>query len=367
VEGAEKRAKGPTLAELSQPGEDLQDRIDEEGERSAPYCAVIGADIGIPLSQRRSAERPVGMISDLDVRNDIRFVVTLWATRDAFNRGLSLLYPELGGSPKTLHEGYVVDVRSRRRSRLKSMKPGTKLLSLVALLGALSALYTYAGTIFEPADMGIVHTTVGTIDVLAGDSVRAEIRVIARTRMSSVVIDALPVALVSEAGSVPLPVDYEMLPALAPGQSTRPDLYELAATVLARGGLLTSRRSFHAPARKVRIWQELQWTDQPVPSPKCQSQCIFTGEIYSGRNYPNGLRGQVSIDDARLDLGSLTINGNSIKGSPVQGTPLSTGMWQTLPLQPFTTYTYSVFLQARDGVTKSVTWGMVKPKITFEE
>jgi hypothetical protein len=381
---AKKEVEEPGVPDLVRSVQAVQRRLDDDGEGSPPYCGVIGVAEGAP-AKSRAPGKIAGLISELDVRRgDARFVVTLWATRDAFRRGASAFLAGLGGTSTVLQQGYVAEVEPRRTGFWSGKTLGTKLMSLVALLGALSALYTYAGTIFEPASVGVVHTTPDLLNLLAGDPIRSEIRVVARTRSSSVVIDAIPVALVPQPGDASLfKADYQMLPSLPPGQSqelavfgpsppmrpgsSEPERYDLQATVVARGGLLSFQRKFPVPPRQVQIWQELQGTEQPKPSPKCQAQCLFTGQIYAGRSYPNGVRVQATIADARLDLGDLTIDGVATKGSPSQGSSVSTGIWQTGALQAFTAYPYTILVQARDSAKAVGSWPAVKPKIVVQE
>jgi hypothetical protein len=381
---AKKEVEEPGVHDLVRSVQAVQRRLDDDGEGSPPYCAVIGVADGAP-AKSRAPGKTAGLISELDVRRgEARFVVTLWATRDAFRRGASAFLAGLGGTSTVLQQGYVAEVAPRRGGFWSRTTLGTKLVSLVAILGALSALYTYAGTIFEPASVGVVHATPDLLNLLAGDEIRSQIRVVARTRASSVVIDTIPVALVPQAGDAsPFKADYQMLPALAPGQSqelavsgpspakrpgsTEPERYDLQATVVARGGLLSWQRRFPSPPRQVRIWQELQWTEAPAPSSKCQAQCLFTGQIYAGRNYPNGVRVQVSIADGRLNLGGLTIDGVSTKGNPSQGSSVSTGIWQTGALQGFNAYPYSILVQARDSTKAVGNWQGVKPNIVLQE
>jgi len=384
---ANKGAQGPTVSGLSRPAEEVQQRLDDGGEGSAPYCAVIGADPGAPQAQSPPAKRPAGLISELDIRKEnARFVITIWATRDVFTRGVSFVLARLGGSSTILNQGYIADVETQRPGFWKRHNLGTKLLSAVAILGALSALRTYAGAIFEAADVGVAYTETGTLDVLEGDDLSPTIRVVARTRVSPVVVDQIPVALVA-AGRAPIKlddIDYRIVPPLAPGQSQElvvlgqapakstspdPDVYQLQPTILARSGLIRSRKSFQPHPRKVQVWSELYWTHQPKPSESCKSQCIFTGEINVGRSYPNGLRAQVSIDDAHLELDKLNVVGVSTTGSSVQGTPNSTGLWQTAALQAFKSYRYTVLLRERASATPQPFsgWSNVKLKVTVTE
>lgn len=377
-----KEVAKPDSRDLASAAQGVQKRLDDDGQGSPPYCVVIDAADGV-LARSRVPGKTTGLISELDVREgNAGFVVTLWATREAFRAWSSLAGSD--AIPNFMHQGYVADVEPRRTRFWSRKTLGTKLLSLVAILGALSALNTYAATIFESASVGVVHTAPDPLNVLAGQEIRSQIRVVARTRASSVVIDAIPVVLVPKTGeAIIFKADDQMLPSLPPGQSqelavfgtapplrpgsTEPERYDLAATVEARGGLLSFQRKFRAPLRPVKIWQELQWTQQPVPSAKCQAQCLFTGQIYAGRTYANGVHVQVTVADARLNLGGLTLDGVSTKGSPSQGSSVSTGIWQTGPLQAFNAYPYSILVQARDSTKPAENWQAVKPTIVLQE
>ena len=145
-----------------------------------------------------------------------------------------------------------------------------------------------------------------------------------------------------------------------------PAAYQIQAAVLAKGGLLRSPQIFSVPPRSVRVWTDLART-RPVPSLPCQMQCLFTGDIYVGRAFPNGVRVQVSIENGRVEISAFTVAGISAIGGAVPGPEVSTGRWSVGPLVAFKSYHYTVMLRRRDDGKSMLNWNEFVPDVSYEE
>lgn len=337
-----------------------------EGRQSVPPCtafALVPADFAMPPGF--GVAKVPGLVLCHVVRSASGAqLVTYWTSRTDATESWPALAAHLGieAQPSV---GAVTEARVQKRSRLATIRPGTWLLTLVALLGAVSALREHFGEWFESVTVGVTHADVVPLEVLESSPLNVPVRLLNRGRVARASITRATFELErkDKSASVSLDVDITGLAALTPGETVdllvrgeapkhesgaAPHEWLLSGQLFAESGLLSSNARVLVPARSVRVWPRVSM-EYPKPQLGCAKDCLFVGKIYVGAGLDR-LQGHVAIADEHAALQQFSLE-NAVDpkiGAP-EGTPPAKVAWQTGPVKAFSTLAYSFLVSTTDG------------------
>jgi hypothetical protein len=353
-------------------------------DQTVPFIAIHRISAAFTLPGEFASGRYPGLVL-LHVNEDSgRTLVVYWRTHDHFRVHSSRLQHDLHlGDPDI--RGAIADLKRPQESFLASLSPKEAILGAVALIGAIFALHGYFAVLFDPADLQVTFTEAQPLDTTPGSTVTTGAMVLNDSGEASARIREIKGYANSQdgKGSIPLRPDLQSYPLLAAGTSTSfrlncespprkspngpPEVLYMNLEVEARTGLLRSASTSKTRIpRQLRLWNpEVGWA-QPVdrnPSPAFH-QLVAT--IFTGKPYPDGVRGYVSVTSAPGEIADLRVRDQDSGAlrSPTDETITEHVEFRTPPLDRYQQYPITIDIEAAKTLSPDQ-WKQIISSIQF--
>lgn len=262
--------------------------------------------------------------------------------------------------------GAVIDVQKPIDPFWKRQSLTTKILTIAALLAALSVIRDYYFVLFGAPSVGLSFSeNKKTEDVIEGGPISIPLTVLSEVRFSpmKVTFDSVSLQPRSRGTEQKLRFDNAVFANLSPGQSASlkilgvapehsktqqsPETYEIRVAAMAQAGIWWPRRSVFPPGRELRVWStRLGFSPLHLSRVVGTTVCVLEGTIYPSRAYPRGAKAEIVYPSAPREFAKMhsSISDSKFTDVGTESRRVMEAEFNTPALSQFEEFHYQVYL-----------------------